>query len=279
MVANDWRRNLPDITLSAIAPHQIHWMLNMQRVAICWPLFVATAAFWPVWIWYAQRLNDGSGEVWELVSIATALLVLVLRPVQNRTAARCLIAPVCVLVVYVCTYKFLPPLLRAGLAFSVLAILASSYRGARRFDVGIWGLFMLALPVVASFQFAFAYPMRVLIGWFAVPLLNLTGFMVTQQGTLLMWGERQIVIDAPCSGIHMLWAGAYLAFSAMCVCDLNRLASISLLVITAAAILAANILRVSSLFFLETDIVAGPAFGHDATDGFTNLADHTNKRS
>jgi exosortase/archaeosortase family protein len=50
-----------------------------------------------------------------------------------------------------------------------------------------------------------------------------------------------------------------------CVCELGLRASISLLLVTVAAIVAANILRVGSLFFLETDIVTAPAFTHDAT--------------
>lgn len=240
-------------------------MLSVRRVALVWPGLLAIAALWPIWAWYLQRLDDGNGEPWGLVSIMTALLLLGLRAPQTRREASRLTAPVCGLIIYIATFNIFPPLLRAGLAFSVQAMLASSYRGGRGFDIGIWGLFMLALPVVASFQFAFAYPMRVMIGWFAVPLIELTGFMVTQQGTLLMWGARQVVIDAPCSGIHMLWAGAYLAFCAMCVCELGLRASISLLLVTVAAIVAANILRVGSLFFLETDIVTAPAFTHDAT--------------
>lgn len=229
------------------------------------PLLIALGAFWPVWLWYARRLGDGNGEVFGLVSMFTALFVLATRRSDGALGTRELVLPCALFVAYIAGYVVLPPIARAAIAFSVLAILASRYRGGRVFDVGIWGLFMLALPVIASFQFVFAYPLRVLVGQLAAPLIQLSGFMVAREGTLLLWGDRQVVIDAPCSGIHMLWAGAYLAFSAISLFDLDLRASIKMMAITFVVIVAANVLRVSSLFYLEMNVITAPPSAHDAT--------------
>ena len=165
-------------------------MYSAYRITWVWPLLVGLVTFWPVWIWYVRRLGDGGGEVWGLVSMMTALVILRLRQDRQVSGAGHLIVPLTLLLSYIGSYNRLPPILRAAIAFSVLATLSSSYLGGRRFDFGIWGLFMLALPVVSSFQFVFAYPLRLLVGWLATPLIQLSGFMVSQQGTLLVWGNR-----------------------------------------------------------------------------------------
>ncbi|WP_034923523.1 archaeosortase/exosortase family protein, partial [Candidatus Accumulibacter vicinus] len=65
-----------------------------------------------------------------------------------------------------------------------------------------------------SLQFYGGYPLRVLAGSLAVALLQLNGLAVERAGAVLLWDGRQIAIDAPCSGLRMLWAGAYLMAAA-----------------------------------------------------------------
>src|SRR5262249_7220016 len=130
--------------------------------------------------------------------------------------------------------------------------------------VAFWGLVALALPVVPSLQFTFGYPMRIVSAALAVGLLQIHGMGVTRQGTFLLWRDEMVQFDAPRSGVHMLWAGLLLTLG---VCVLFRLGPLKValaILLSLALTLAANVLRASSLFYLETGFVAhSPAWWHE----------------
>src|SRR5262249_43872824 len=72
--------------------------------------------------------------------------------------------------------------------------------------------------------------------------------------------------DAPCSGVHMLWAALFLASA---VGFLDRFGPARYLAALSAALLLAvvgNALRAASLFYVESGIVTTdmPATAHDA---------------
>ena len=73
-----------------------------------------------------------------------------------------------------------------------------------------------------------------------------------------------IQFDAPCSGVNMLWAGLLLAHMG---CVLLRLGACKVLIVVALSIgftIAGNVLRASSLFYVETGLVPqAPAWWHD----------------
>jgi exosortase/archaeosortase family protein len=125
------------------------------------------------------------------------------------------------------------------------------------------GLFFLALPTIPSLQFYLGYPLRVVVAGATAPLLQLAGLQVLREGACLAWAGRLVWIDAPCSGIRMLWVGGYLA----CVLVLLRRLSFVRTVFVAAAsallILAANVLRAASLFYVETHLETTSLAIHD----------------
>ena len=153
----------------------------------------------------------------------------------------------------------MPPLASAMLAFAALGFSWSLWRHGTPFRPWTLGLALLGLPMAASLQFYLGYPMRVASGAIALVLLRLSGIPVVREGVYLRWGGELVMIDAPCSGIRMLWAGLLLG---CCLAALYRMrARASLLAVAAAAVLAllGNALRTTALFWADTSSFAGVA--------------------
>ena len=112
------------------------------------------------------------------------------------------------LLAYAASFPFVPPLASALLAFAALGFSWSLWRHGTPFRPWTLGLALLGLPMAASLQFYLGYPMRVASGAVALVLLRLSGIPVVREGVYLRWGGELVMIDAPCSGIRMLWAGA-----------------------------------------------------------------------
>ena len=163
---------------------------------------------------------------------------------------------------YAASYAWVAPIFRAAIAVTAAGCTLSFCRG-RRLQPGIAGLLLIALPVISSLQFVLGYPLRAAVGWLAAPLRNLTGFAVVSEGACLNWGGELIAIDAPCSGVRMLWAALFLTFA---LADLYRLGWVrtglaSLLALV--AVLLGNTLRAASLFYLEAGVIKLPAWSHE----------------
>jgi exosortase len=221
--------------------------------------------FWPVWRWYAARTTDGSDEPWGIAALAAALLLT--WPKRGswtlRTDDRLLGAAALLTFAYAVAVPFAPPLVRAALAMAALACSWVSVANLRDKLAPVIVLFALSLPVIASLQFYCGYPLRSITTAGAALTLDLLGFDVEHTGTALLWQGHTVLVDAPCSGVRMLWTSAALA----CVVALLR-ASIGwrrltiLLLLSAAAALVANVLRAAALFVLETRSSPAPELMH-----------------
>ncbi len=166
----------------------------------------------------------------------------------------------------------MPPLASAMLAFAALGFSWSLWRHGTPFRPWTLGLALLGLPMAASLQFYLGYPMRVASGSIALVLLRLSGIPVVREGVYLRWGSELVMIDAPCSGIRMLWAGLLLG---CCLAALYRMrARASLLAVAAAAVLAllGNALRTTALFWADTGSLAGVALPPAAHEGIGIVA-------
>ena len=120
---------------------------------------------------------------------------------------------VALLAVYAVAFVFVPPLLRAAIAVAALGCLLHDRRWGGPLPAGGWGLLLLGLPLLASLQYYLGYPLRILAARLTVPLLGMAGVSVAAQGTGLLWRGELVLVDAPCSGLRMLWAGTYLALA------------------------------------------------------------------
>jgi len=170
-------------------------------------------------------------------------------PSQSR---RRLTLPTTLLLCYSALYHFLAPLPRAAVAVSAIAATVSAMRFGRRLHLGVWGLLLLALPVVASLQFYLGFPMRAVVAKLAAPMLQINGFAVTAVGASLNWNGDPILIDAPCSGVKMLWTGFYLTCALACYYKLNAKRTALACVAALAAIIIGNTFRAAALFYVES---------------------------
>jgi exosortase len=229
------------------------------------------ACFWPVWGWYLARLDDGSDEPWALVALLAAVVMgwprgkfwleprdPLLRAAAFLTVCYALLAP------------FAPPLLRALCAMAALGCSWISLSETRaRAPALIWML-LLSVPVIASLQFYAGYPLRLITAAGATGLLNVFGVDVARTGTSMSTQGHLVLVDAPCSGVRMLWTA-----SLLCAALAAMRARVSWIALAFAQlcvlpiVLAANSLRAALLFLLETAEHAPPAWLHSLVGVFT----------
>jgi exosortase/archaeosortase family protein len=230
-------------------------------------LAIELLAFWPVWRWYAHRLADQSDEAWGIVALVTAVLFVFRRKPDAALSEReeergtrginegryssALWAPAALLICYSLSYHILSPLPRAAIAVTAIATTISAIRFGQRLHLGVWGLLLLALPVMASLQFYLGFPMRAVVASLAAPMLQINGFAVFAEGASLNWNGDPILIDAPCSGVKMLWTGYYLACALACYYQLNAKRTALACVAAFGAIIIGNTFRAAALFYVE----------------------------
>lgn len=226
-------------------------------------LLIQAAAFWPVWQWYVRRLTDGSDEPWGLVALVTAVVLFCRSSTEQHLRSQWIVHAGLMLL-YAAAYPFVPKLVLAAIAVSSLACTASVLRCGTWIHVPTLGLCLLSLPLMPSLQFYLGYPLRIVSGTVAALFLHLSGIPVIQEGTCLRWGTELVSIDAPCSGLSMLWVCVYLALAMAGLLGLNAWRSFSLLITALAITILGNALRSAALFHLETGILQMPAWCHDA---------------
>jgi exosortase/archaeosortase family protein len=228
-------------------------------------LAATLAACWPAWADYARRLRGGVDEPWGLVAVGTVGLLAWLGRPGGRTRAltRSITALVCALVVaYALTWNHVPPLVGGIVAMTAVALVVSRVVFGRAVHAAVWGLLLLALPVSSALQFYLGYPIRSATAAVVVPMLRTGGFAVVREGTVLRLGEQSIWIDAPCSGVKMLWVGVYLGLTLAGVARLGFGRTLALAAWAAAAVFVGNVVRAAGLFYLEAGIVRGPHGWH-----------------
>lgn len=227
--------------------------------------WVHLLAFWPLARWYTARVLDRGDEPWGLLALATAAVVVWVerrRPVGRVNPT--LFPAALVTLVYAATYGILPPLVRAGLAVTALALSMSACWLGRPLHPGLWGLMVLSLPVMLSFEFYAGYPLRVAVTWVAAKVLGLTGVGVEAHGAVLEWNGSTVAVDAPCAGIRLMWVGAYLTLAMICLYRIRFGRAVAVGLIAFVLVLAGNICRTAALFFVESGMVAGPEWLHPA---------------
>jgi exosortase len=220
-------------------------------------------ALWPVIAWYAVRIVDSSDDNFGLLALITALGFVFLKQGDYRPQAIPLISITLLMIAYIASLFLLPPILRAAIAMTLVGILLSPIYLDKRMHLGLWGLLLLSLPVMASVQFYLGYPLRWIVGYMAEGLLQLNGLAVSHSGTQLNWSGGAVSIDAPCSGVKMLWFGFYLCFTLSCLSGLSAGRLVMLGGATFIVIVGANTLRATALFYTESGLLAMPAWAHN----------------
>ncbi len=210
-------------------------------------------AGWPHLEYIAVRAVDGSDDPWGLLALITAFIFIpwevVSKPVPSalRWGMTLIVLPLLVVAPY---WYFDHALLRA--ACWVVAV------GGLLTRVGappaVAGLLLMSLPVMASLDFYAGYPLRWLVSHSNALLLSTMGLTVEAKGVVLHWGDREVIVDAPCSGLRMLWFGGYLTFFTGALYRLRWGAMLLLAAFGFILVVVGNGLRSLVLFFPESGI-------------------------
>ncbi|MBX7138297.1 MAG: exosortase/archaeosortase family protein [Oligoflexia bacterium] len=223
---------------------------------------IYTLALWPVWRWYGERLVDGSDEPWGLLALGCTAIILIRKKFVRSSSSgqSMLFVSALQLFCYGVLYPLLPPLLRAALGISVFVPL---FWGKIRGDLAVTGLLFLSLPIISSMEFFLGFPLRYMLTQISCLVLHrICGLDVIAQGTLIAYGGKVIAVDAPCSGVHMLWCGIFLAMLGCAMAELKRIEVLRVLRFALQAVLLANLCRAVALFFKESGLLALPAWTH-----------------
>jgi exosortase/archaeosortase family protein len=220
-------------------------------------------AFWDVGRWYVSRAAYSWDQPWGVLALVAAVVFLVASRQPWPQIERSLLLPTLLVIFYAATYFPFGPLARATVAFTALAVTTSSLRFGKSFHPGLFGLFYLSLPTLPTLQFFGGYPLRVVVAELTAPILRLSGFAVVPEGTCLNWAGKLIWIDAPCSGIKMLWVGLFLTFVVLCLYELPLRKTLLMLPLVGVVIMAANVFRAVALFYLEAGVLDMPSWGHE----------------
>jgi exosortase/archaeosortase family protein len=222
-------------------------------------------AFWDVWRWYISRAIHSWDQPWGVLALVVAVAFLFASKKQLPRKQDCrLLLPSLLIVAYAAsTYFLFPRLTQAMIAFTALVLTLSRLRFAKSFHTALFGLFYLSLPTIPSLQFFAGYPLRIVVAELTAPILRLGGFAVTTEGTCLNWSGQLIWIDAPCSGVKMLWVGMFLTCVLMCLYEISTVKTLLLSLLAFAVIIGANVFRAVALFYLEAEVLRLPAWGHE----------------
>ena len=226
-------------------------------------LLLQALAFWPVWRWYGARVVDSSDEPWGLLALLTAFIFIAVKGKEREINSSQFALSSVFLLCYIAGYAALPPLARAVLAILSIASLLSSSCLGRSVHIGIVGLLLLSLPIIASMQFYLGYPVRFVTAIMASKLITITGYYTVAAGTSLSWAGEIISIDAPCAGIKMLWTGLYLNFTLACFNELSAMRTWLTYSMSMLIIFIGNLIRVTALFYLEAGILQNPPWMHE----------------
>jgi exosortase/archaeosortase family protein len=189
------------------------WLQRLDAIPAWGWLALQAAASWVHWRWAAARLADGSDDplgVAALVVLAAAVVRLApalrAQPRPGRLAAALTLCAVSTAAVFVA-----PPLVGALLAALALAFGLAAFMPAGQPLLPLAGLALLALPLVSSLQFYAGYPLRVVTAELSAWLLRAGGFVAERSGAAMTVDGRLVLVDAPCSGVQMVWMAYFCA--------------------------------------------------------------------
>jgi len=228
-------------------------------------------ALWSVWRWLFVRFASSGEEIWGIAALVAVVFFAFFGQRKNNgeITTFAYFSAAFFLFLYAVSFAFAPPLMRGILAIISLTFVLSDWRFARKFHIGIFVLLLLGLPIVASLNFYLGFPLRVVVGEAVAFLLQMQGLSVFREGVCLHFGDKSIWIDAPCSGIKMLWFGIFLTAAAACFYELKNSKILAALALSFVIILLGNIFRASALFYTEAEIVKVPQWFHETAGVFS----------
>ncbi|MGJ7487188.1 exosortase Q [Variovorax sp. LT2P21] len=252
-------------TIASAHPRVIDGGIRLDRVPAAAWLALQTVALWPTWTWMARRVGDGSDDPLGLLAIAALVALVASLRGELRAAPRLgwlLLASLGTLAA-TALHGALPPLLSGLVAVLAWACGLLAFLPRRVAALPVAGLAVLALPLLSSLQFYAGYPLRVLTAeasrWLLMP-----GFEVSREGSTLWVEGRLVIVDAPCSGVQMVWLGYFTACAVALWARRSDRSFAARLPVVGLLVLAGNVVRNSVLVALEGAGQAPAPGVHDA---------------
>lgn len=255
---------LPHAAVQTSAPGR--WLAACDRVPpLAW-LGLQAAALWPHWRWATARLADGSDDPLGLAAIVVlgfALWRLAPRLRSAPSRAWLLVAMAGTLLATLAA-MLAPPLLAACVAVLALVAGLCAFVPSGTPLLPLAGLSVLALPVVSSLQFYAGFPLRVVTAQLSTWALQIGGMAAERSGTAMLVEGRLVIVDAPCSGVQMVWMAYFCACTVAWWCGLDNHRFLKRAAFVGVIVLAGNVLRNSVLVVLEARQANVPALWHEA---------------
>ncbi|MBI1271243.1 hypothetical protein GC174_12505 [bacterium] len=215
-------------------------------------------SFWPVYIWYLERSTDGSDEPLGLLALIACFLSVGLRArgkkVKEGGNEFFLYLAIASFLFYILSFSGSSKMVSA--AFAVVTLTASASALIMPLLAGEYCLALISLPVIASLNFFIGFPLRALSAKLASISLSLGNVSARAEGTMLVFKDQMVAVDAPCSGIKMLWFSVFTAALTASYLKLSPLKTGALLIVSVVFSVIANTLRVTALFYLETGLIS-----------------------
>lgn len=246
-------------------PHFVRWGIALDRLPAGAWLALQALVLLPAWVWMARRLADGSDDPLGLLALAgLAALVAHHRRALRASPALGWLGVASVLTLAATASRgVLPPLASSLLAVVAVAASLLAFLPRQVAAMPVLGMAVLALPLLSSLQFYAGYPLRVLTAeasrWLLAP-----GFDVAREGSTLLVDGRLVIVDAPCSGVQMVWLGYFTACAVALWARQPDRTVLARLPIVGLLVLAGNTLRNSVLVGAEGAGTPLPAWGHEA---------------
>lgn len=234
-------------------PRLVEWGIRVERTSPFVWLACVAAALLPTWAWMGRRMADRSDDPLGLLAIAALALVAWRCRKQLRASPRLGWLALALLLALFSTIFIgvLPPLACALLALGALGAALAAFLPPQVASAPVLGLALLSLPWLASLQFYAGYPLRVLTAeagrWLLTPFFA----AVERKGAALRLDGQLVIVDAPCSGVQLLWLAYFSACAVALATGRDSRGFLARLPAVSACVLAGNIARNAVLVGLE----------------------------
>lgn len=225
-------------------------------------VFVELLAFWPVWTWYVATLRDPANDTSVVIALFTAAFFCVVKKPVRQGNSFSLRIPIIVLFIYIVTFPWLPPFGHAVLAVITVSYTLNRWRFGNQPQPWLYGLLLMALPVLTPMYVYLAYPLRLIVGKLAVLFLQPFGVPVFFEGIAFNWDGQYIWSDELCSGVRKLWAGGGFTFALAAFYNFKLKGTLFLVGWAAIAFITANVLRTMFLVYMYGAFPVLPWWAH-----------------
>jgi len=231
---------------------------------LSWLVVAPLAAYWSVWVDYASRLGRDPDALAHPAAVVIGLVVLWGSGTGQRARwvqrAGFVLSLSCV-IAFALAYAHIGAMARCALALLGVGSFVCWQRTSARPLLGL-GLMLLGIPMLSQLESLVGVSLRVTVADAAAALVRIPGLPIAAEGTRLVWAGGAVDVDAPCSGLRMLWTGALASLVAIAHFRLRAPAVLSLGAGALLLIWSGNVLRCAALFYVESGMVPAPAWAH-----------------